>query len=71
MNGNVNFVLILMNDLIINKEDMLINETFENCIEPAVYNDSNLIFCFDISGSMCQLYDVGKELKKKFDKILY
>ena len=28
------------------------------------------IFCFDISGSMCQSYDVGKELKNKFDKIL-
>jgi hypothetical protein len=32
-------------------------------------NDSSLIFCFDISGSMCQSYDVGKELKDKFNKI--
>ena len=64
-------------DIIINKEDIPINETYENCIEPAVNkelnkekDDSSLIFCFDISGSMCQSYDVGKELKNKFDKIL-
>ena len=63
-------------DIIINKEDIPINETYENCIEPAVNkelnkekDDSSLIFCFDISGSMCQSYDVGKELKNKFDKI--
>ena len=29
------------------------------------------IFCFDISDSMCQSYDVGKELKNKFNKKLY
>ena len=65
-------------DLIINKVDIPLNETFENCIVPAPNkelktaedNDSSLIFCFDISGSMCQSYDVGRNLKKKFNKIL-
>jgi hypothetical protein len=32
-------------------------------------DDSSLIFCFDISGSMSQSYDVGSELKEKFYKI--
>ena len=64
-------------DLIINKVDIPLNETFENCIVPSVKDvktpekeDTSLIFCFDISGSMCQSYDVGRALKKKFNKIL-
>ena len=68
----------LNKDLIINKVDLPLNETIENCIAPGINkdqktpekDDSSLIFCFDISGSMCQSYDVGKELKNKFDKIL-
>ena len=65
-------------DLIINKVDIPLNDTIENCIAPGIVkdlktpekDDSSLIFCFDISGSMCQSYDVGKDLKKKFNKIL-
>ena len=68
----------LNKDLIINKVDLPLNETIENCIAPGINkdqktpekDDSSLIFCFDISGSMCQSYNVGKELKNKFDKIL-
>ena len=63
--------------LVINKKDIPINDTVDNCIERPLEmekktvedNDSSLIFCFDISGSMCQSYDVGKELKDKFNKI--
>ena len=68
----------LNKDIIINKKDLPINDTIENCIEPPIEiekktkegNDSSLIFCFDISGSMCQSYNVGKELKEKFNKII-
>ena len=68
----------LNKDLIINKVDIPLNDTIENCIAPGVNkelktpetDDSSLIFCFDISGSMCQSYDVGKNLKNKFNKIL-
>ena len=72
------FCSTLNKDLIINKVDLPLNETIENCIAPGINkdpktpekDDSSLIFCFDISGSMCQSYDVGKDLKKKFVKIL-
>ncbi len=65
-------------DLIINKVDIPLNDTIENCIAPGINkelktpekDDSSLVFCFDISGSMCQSYDVGKVLKNKFNKIL-
>ena len=68
----------LNKDLIINKVDLPLNETIENCIAPGINkdlktpekDDSSLIFCFDISGSMCQSYDVGRNLKNQFDKIL-
>ena len=61
----------------INKKDIPINDAVDNCLEAPLEmekktvedNDSSLIFCFDISGSMCQSYDVGKELKDKFNKI--
>ena len=63
--------------LMINKKDIPFNDTVDNCLEPPLEiekvtideNDSSLIFCFDISGSMCQSYNVGKELKDKFNKI--
>ena len=63
--------------LVINKKDIPINDAVDNCLEQPLEmekktvedNDSSLIFCFDISGSMCQSYDVGKELKDKFNKI--
>ena len=55
-----------------------LNKTIENCLAPGINkelktpekDDSSLVFCFDISGSMCQSYDVGKVLKNKFNKIL-
>ena len=64
-------------DLIINKKDIPLNENVEKCIEPPINiekktkdgNDTSLIFCFDISGSMCQSYNVGEELKEKFNRI--
>ena len=64
-------------DLIINQKDIPKDECFDNCIEPPIEiekktkdgNDSSLIFCFDISGSMCQSYNVGEDLKEKFNKI--
>ena len=63
--------------LIINKKDIPLNENVEICIEPPINiekktkdgNDTSLIFCFDISGSMCQSYNVGEELKEKFNRI--
>ena len=63
--------------LVINKKDIPIDDAVDKCLEPPLEmekktveeNDSSLIFCFDISGSMCQSYDVGKELKNKFNKI--
>ena len=65
-------------DLIINKVDIPLNDIIENCLAPGINkelktpekDDSSLVFCFDISGSMCQSYDVGKVLKNKFNKIL-
>ena len=64
-------------DLVINPKDIPINDCVETCIEPPIEiekktkdgNDSSLIFCFDISGSMCQSYNVGTELKEKFNRI--
>ena len=64
-------------DIIINKKDIPLNDCIEKCIQPPIEigkktkddNDSSLIFCFDISGSMCQSYNVGRDLKDKFNKI--
>ena len=64
-------------DLVINKKDIPFDDSVEKCIEPPIEiekktkegDDTSLIFCFDISGSMCQSYNVGKELKEKFNKI--
>ena len=64
-------------DMIINKKDIPSKDCTEKCIQPPIEigkktnegNDSSLIFCFDISGSMCQSYNVGRDLKDKFDKI--
>ena len=68
-------------DLEINDKDIPDKEIVEKCIEPPIEldkkekdkqneNDSSLIFCFDISGSMSQSYNVGEELKEKFNKIV-
>ena len=52
------------------------NEIFENVIEPPMVDkkvnedDYSLIFCFDISGSMCQSYSVDKKIRDKFNKII-
>ena len=65
-----------INKLNIEKSNLPKNEIIETCLEPVVEqeqnleDDSSLIFCFDISGSMCQSYNVGKALKDKFNKIL-
>ena len=65
-----------LNKLIIEKKNFPKCEIIETCLEPLerqeqkLGDDSSLIFCFDISGSMCQSYNVGKDLKDKFNKIL-
>ena len=65
-----------INKLNIEKSNLPKCEIIETCLEPVVEqeqnleDDSSLIFCFDISGSMCQSYNVGKALKDKFNKIL-
>ena len=65
-----------LNKLNIEKNNLPKCEIIETCLEPVEKNeqnledDSSLIFCFDISGSMCQSYNVGKNLKDKFNKIL-
>jgi len=67
----------LNKDIVINKKDLPLNDEVENCLLPPIEiekktkeeNDSSLIFCFDISGSMCQSYNIGKKLKEKFNKI--
>ena len=65
-----------INKLKIEKNNLPKCETIETCLEPVpqqeqnLEDDSSLIFCFDISGSMCQSYNVGRALKDKFNKIL-
>ena len=65
-----------INNINIENNSIPKNETIENCIEPVIVketnkdDDSTLIFCFDISGSMCQSYNIGPHLKKKFDTII-
>ena len=65
-----------LNKLKIEKNNLPKCEIIETCLEPVLTqeqnldDDSSLIFCFDISGSMCQSYNVGKALKDKFNKIL-
>ena len=65
-----------INKLKIKKNNLPKCETIETCLEPLpqqeqnLEDDSSLIFCFDISGSMCQSYNVGRALKDKFNKIL-
>ena len=64
-------------DLVINKKDIPFDDSVEKCLEPPIEiekktkegNDTSLIFCFDVSGSMCQSYNVGEDLKEKFNKI--
>ena len=63
--------------LVINQKDKPFNESMEKFLGPPIeiekktkeVDDSSLIFCFDISGSMCQSYNVGEELKNKFNQI--
>ena len=63
-------------NILIQKDTIPKNEIIENCIEPAIAKETNkddestLIFCFDISGSMCQSYNIGTQLKEKFNKII-
>ena len=70
------FCSSINNDIIINGENMPKDEIIEKCVEPNIVKETNsgdestLIFCFDISGSMCQSYNVGSSLKEKFNKIL-
>ena len=70
------FCSSINNDIIINGENMPKDEIIEKCVEPNIVKETNsgdestLIFCFDISGSMCQSYNVGSNLKEKFNKIL-
>ena len=65
-----------INKIFIEEENIPRYESIEKCIQPTIENDlnidddSSLIFCFDISGSMCQSYKIGKELKEKFNKII-
>jgi len=64
------------NNLFIEPKNIPKNDSIDNCIEPKLEketnkdDDSSLIFCFDISGSMCQSYNIGRELKEKFNKII-
>ena len=70
------FCSSINNDIIINGENLPKDEIIEKCVEPNIVKETNsgdestLIFCFDISGSMCQSYNVGSYLKEKFNKIL-
>ena len=70
------FCQYVNNDLLIEPINLPKNEVIENCILPPIQketskdDDSSLIFCFDISGSMCQSYNIGEELKQKFNKII-
>ena len=70
------FCFNINKDLAIEKNNFPKKESYEYYIEKRIEkltndaDDSSLIFCFDISGSMCQSYNVGRELKEKFNKIL-
>ena len=70
------FCSTINSNILIEKENIPQKEIIEKCLEPIIVketnkdDDSTLIFCFDISGSMCQSYNVGAELKNKFNKIL-
>ena len=73
---NCEFCSHLNENITIDKNNIPKNETIENCLEPQIVKETNkddestLIFCFDISGSMCQSYNVGTQLKEKFNKII-
>ena len=66
----------LNTEIFIENNNIPKSETFEKCIEANIVketnkdDDSTLIFCFDISGSMCQSYNIGSKLKEKFNKII-
>ena len=64
------------NQITIEKNNIPQKEIIENCLNPIIGKEANkddestLIFCFDISGSMCQSYNVGYQLREKFNKII-
>ena len=66
----------LNTEIFIENNNIPKSETFEKCIEANIVketnkdDDSTLIFCFDISGSMFQSYNIGPQLKEKFNKII-
>ena len=70
------FCFNINKNLHIEKDNIPKNESIEKCIESLIEKDineeedSSLIFCFDISGSMCQSYKIENELKEKFMKII-
>ena len=70
------FCFNINKNLHIEKENIPKNESIEKSIESLIEKDinkeedSSLIFCFDISGSMCQSYKIKNELKEKFMKII-
>lgn len=64
----------LNTEIFIESNNIPKSETFEKCIEANIVketnkdDDSTLIFCFDISGSMFQSYNIGPQLKKNLIK---
>ena len=75
-NWKCEFCSNINNNLFIEQQNIPKNDSIDNCILPKLEketnkdDDSSLIFCFDISGSMCQSYNIGSELKEKFNKII-
>ena len=67
------FCSTLNKNIIIQNFDMPKNDVYDYCLDKDKKvisdEDSSLIFCFDISGSMCQSYYIEENLKKKFNKI--
>ena len=77
MNGKIEFCSNLNTNLNLEKNDLPKDEIFDNCIQfPETKDklnndgsdDSSLILCFDISGSMYQEYTLDNKSKEKFNK---
>ena len=70
------FCFHLNENVNIDKNNIPKSEVIENCLEPQIVKETNkdddtsLIFCFDVSGSMCQSYNVDRKLREKFNKII-
>ena len=66
----------LNTEIFIESNNIPKSEIIEKCIEANIIketnkdDDSTLIFCFDISASMFQSYNIGPQLKEKFNKII-